>query len=129
VSTTDPDSPDFVYDELSFFRENCDEYDIPWAGQPDVLRVEHRLDDGRTMRALRWGSDPVRVVWVHGGAQNAHTWDTVILAMGQPPSLAVDLPGHGHSDPRPDGRYDAHSNAEAVATSRWSSACHSAASP
>jgi pimeloyl-ACP methyl ester carboxylesterase len=40
----------------------------------------------------------------------------VILAMGQPPSLAVDLPGHGHSDPRPDGRYDARSNAAALAS-------------
>ena len=35
--------------------------------------------------------------------------------MGPPPSLAIDLPGHGHSDARPDGRYDAHSNAAAIA--------------
>jgi pimeloyl-ACP methyl ester carboxylesterase len=80
-----------------------------------VQRVEHRLTDGRVMRGLRWGTEPVRVVWLHGGAQNAHTWDTVILAMGQPPSLAIDLPGHGHSERREDGRYDARSNAEAVA--------------
>ena len=34
---------------------------------------------------------------LHGGAQNAHTWDTVALALGRP-LVALDLPGHGHSD-------------------------------
>ncbi|HKY16481.1 MAG TPA: alpha/beta hydrolase, partial [Microthrixaceae bacterium] len=48
-------------------------------------------------------------------AQNAHTWDTVVLAMGQPPTLAIDLPGHGHSDRRENGGYDPRSNAEAIA--------------
>jgi pimeloyl-ACP methyl ester carboxylesterase len=37
------------------------------------------------------------VVFFHGGAQNAHTWDTVCLALGGS-MLALDLPGHGHSD-------------------------------
>jgi pimeloyl-ACP methyl ester carboxylesterase len=41
-------------------------------------------------------------VLVHGGAQNAHTFDTVALAL-QRPLLALDLPGHGHSDPSPYG--------------------------
>ena len=34
---------------------------------------------------------------IHGGAQNAHTWDTVALALDRP-LVAIDLPGHGHSD-------------------------------
>jgi pimeloyl-ACP methyl ester carboxylesterase len=112
----DPDSPEFVYDEMSLFGENRAEYDLPDDGSPVVERIEHRLDDGRALRALRWGTGPVELVLLHGGAQNAHTWDTVVLAMGQPATLAIDLPGHGHSDPRPDGRYDARSNAEAVAS-------------
>ena len=37
---------------------------------------------------------------VHGGAQNAHTFDTVALAL-QRPLLALDLPGHGYSDASP----------------------------
>ncbi len=115
MTTDDPDSPEFVYDELGLFSENRAEYDLPDDGQPTVARVEHRLADGRVMRALRWGAGPPAIVFLHGGAQNAHTWDTVILAMGQPDALAVDLPGHGHSDRRADGRYDARSNAEAVA--------------
>ena len=43
-------------------------------------------------------------MFVHGGAQNAHTWDTVALALGCP-ALAIDLPGHGHSGWRADGAY------------------------
>jgi pimeloyl-ACP methyl ester carboxylesterase len=41
---------------------------------------------------------------VHGGAQNAHTWDTVALALDRP-LIAVDLPGHGHSDAIPDALF------------------------
>ena len=47
--------------------------------------------------ALRWGTGAPELVLLHGGAQNAHTWDTVALALGRP-LLAIDLPGHGHSD-------------------------------
>ena len=36
-------------------------------------------------------------MFLHGGGQNAHTWDTVALALDRP-LVAVDLPGHGHSD-------------------------------
>ena len=54
-------------------------------------------------------------MFLHGGAQNAHTWDTVMLALGRP-AVAVDLPGHGHSDRRPDRDYGPWQNAEAVAT-------------
>ena len=52
---------------------------------------------------------------VHGGAQNAHTWDTVALALDRP-LVAVDLPGHGHSDWRDDRRYWPADNANDVAT-------------
>jgi pimeloyl-ACP methyl ester carboxylesterase len=37
------------------------------------------------------------LVFLHGGSQNAHTWDTVALALDRP-LVAIDLPGHGHSD-------------------------------
>ena len=52
---------------------------------------------------------------LHGGGQNAHTWDTVALALGRP-LIAVDLPGHGHSDRRADRDYGPWRNAEAVAS-------------
>jgi pimeloyl-ACP methyl ester carboxylesterase len=55
------------------------------------------LPDGRRISSLVWTREPAEVVLIHGGAQNAHTWDTVALALGHP-LVAPDLPGHGHSD-------------------------------
>lgn len=63
--------------------------------------------------ALRWGSEPPRAVFLHGGGQNAHTWDTVIVGLGEP-ALAVDLPGHGRSAWRADGDYGPRRNAETL---------------
>ena len=85
------------YDEVSLFRENADEAGLPWTGPPDVRRAFVEVEPGRRVSALVWGTTPPELVLVHGGGQNAHTWDTVALALGRP-LVAVDLPGHGHSD-------------------------------
>ena len=53
------------------------------------------------------------MVFLHGGGQNAHTWDTVIVGLGEP-ALSVDLPGHGRSAWREDGDYGPKLNATAV---------------
>ena len=89
------------YDEFSYFDENREEWglDVP---VPPVTRVSYPVDGTRSLSALRWGNDDPAMVLVHGGAQNAHTYDTVAIAL-QMPLLAVDLPGHGHSDPSPYG--------------------------
>lgn len=85
------------YDEFGLFHENAAEAGLDWNGPPTVQRIEVALDDGRSMRALRWGDASPEIVLLHGGGQNAHTWDTVALALDRP-LLAIDLPGHGHSD-------------------------------
>jgi pimeloyl-ACP methyl ester carboxylesterase len=103
------------YDEFGLFRENADEYDIPWRGPPAVRREFVDAGDGRRVSALVWGDAEPEIVLVHGGAQNAHTWDTVALALDRP-LVAVDLPGHGHSDWRDDRRYWPADNANDVAT-------------
>ena len=54
-------------------------------------------------------------MFLHGGAQNAHTWDTVALALDRP-LVAIDLPGHGHSDGGRNGSLDVRANAEDIAT-------------
>ena len=54
--------------------------------------------------AIDWHAFAPELVLLHGGAQNAHTWDTVALALGRS-LLAIDLPGHGHSDWRPQKDY------------------------
>jgi pimeloyl-ACP methyl ester carboxylesterase len=105
-----------AYDELALFHENAEEYGIPWTGPPVVARTAVEVDrpSGRAVSALLWGTDSPEIVFVHGGAQNAHTWDTVALALGRP-ALAVDLPGHGHSGWRDDLAYSPMTNAEDIA--------------
>lgn len=92
------------YDEFGLFHENIAEYGLSVSAQPQVTRIEMKLEDQRSISALRWGSAAPKIVLVHGSAQNAHTWDTVCLALGEP-ILAIDLPGHGHSSWRDDGDY------------------------
>ncbi len=84
------------YDEFSLFHENASEAGLVWAGPPTVERRFVETDAGRTVSALVWGTGPAQYVLVHGGGQNAHTWDTVALALDRP-LVAIDLPGHGHS--------------------------------
>ena len=92
-------------DEFALFPEN--------AGRPASTRCHgaaHRL---RTDQRAEVGRRPARVVFLHGGGQNAHTWDTVIVGLGEP-ALAVDLPGHGRSAWRDDGDYGPKLNAETL---------------
>ena len=102
------------YDEMALFHENAAEFGIPYSGPPVVRRAEVDLGDGRHLSALVWGEEPPELVLLHGGAQNAHTWDTVALALGRP-LVAIDLPGHGHSDGPAEGSLDLRRNAADVA--------------
>jgi pimeloyl-ACP methyl ester carboxylesterase len=93
-----------AYDEFSMFADNAAEAGLAFDEPPHVERVSVDLPSGLRLSALRWGEGDPQLVLLHGGAQNAHTWDTVALALGVP-LLAIDLPGHGHSDWRPAGDY------------------------
>ncbi len=94
--------------EFSLLSENAEQAGV--AGPlPDVERI-----DADRISGLRWGGGSPRIVFLHGGGQNAHTWDTVIVGLGEP-ALAVDLPGHGHSGWREDGDYSPQNNADTVA--------------
>ena len=110
---------ELFYDEFSMFRDNADEYGVPWKGEPTVRRetVVVEPSTGRSLSALVWGTSDPEIVLIHGGAQNAHTWDTVALALDRP-LVAVDLPGHGHSDHRDDGPFGPRENAVDVAMHR-----------
>lgn len=103
------------YDEFGLFHENAEEYGLPYDGPPTVRREEVEVaSDGRHLSALVWGAKSSDIVLLHGGAQNAHTWDTVALALDLP-LVAIDLPGHGHSDHREDGPFSPRANAVDVA--------------
>ncbi|HXY66811.1 MAG TPA: alpha/beta hydrolase [Mycobacterium sp.] len=93
--------------EFALLPENAEQ-----AGVEGPLPHVQRIDAG-AVSALQWGERSPRIVFMHGGGQNAHTWDTVIVGLGQP-ALAVDLPGHGHSAWRDDGDYSPQHNAAAL---------------
>jgi pimeloyl-ACP methyl ester carboxylesterase len=107
----------FEYDEFGLFHENAAEYGLPYQRPPTVRRVFAEVAPGRRLSALAWQDRDPELVLLHGGAQNAHTWDTVAMALDRP-LLAIDLPGHGHSDGpgvSADGQLDPHGNAVDVA--------------
>ncbi|GAB3220843.1 alpha/beta fold hydrolase [Mycolicibacterium hippocampi] len=93
--------------EFIFLKENARQADVT-GPLPSATRV-----DAGPVSALKFGDDAPRVVFLHGGGQNAHTWDTVVIGLGLP-ALSVDLPGHGRSAWREDGDYGPHLNAVAV---------------
>lgn len=88
------------YDEFGLFHENAAEYGLPFPDDLTVRRVEVEVEPGYALSALVWGTGDPELVLLHGGSQNAHTWDTVALALRPRPLIALDLPGHGHSDRR-----------------------------
>ena len=106
------------YDEFGLFGENAEEYGLPFDRPPTVRRVFTEVAGGRRLSALVWQERDPELVLLHGGSQNAHTWDTVAMALDRP-LVAIDLPGHGHSDgpavPR-EGQLDIQANAADVAT-------------
>ena len=93
-------------DEFGLLHENAAQIGV--AAIPPVTRI-----DAARLSFLKWGTESPEVVFLHGGGQNAHTWDTVILGLGVP-ALAVDLPGHGRSAWREDGDYGPKLSAAAI---------------
>ena len=94
-------------DEFALLPENAEQ-----IGHTGPLPPVARIESG-DISALKWGDEPPQVVFLHGGGQNAHTWDTVILGLGAP-ALAIDLPGHGRSGWREDGDYGPKLNADTL---------------
>ena len=94
-------------DEFALLPENAEQ-----IGATGPLPAVERVGSG-PISALKWGDTSPQVVFLHGGGQNAHTWDTVILGLGLP-ALAVDLPGHGRSQWREDGDYGPRLSAETL---------------
>ena len=102
-----------TFDEFSLLPDNAQDAGLPWTTAPAVRRDSVDVN-GHRVSAIVWGDAPAEAVLLHGGAQNAHTWDTVALALARP-MVAVDLPGHGRSDWRDDGDYGVTTMADDVA--------------
>ncbi|MBP1818314.1 pimeloyl-ACP methyl ester carboxylesterase [Mycobacterium sp. OAE908] len=93
-------------DEFGLLHENAEQIGV------DTIPPVRRIESG-PISALKWGEESPQVVFLHGGGQNAHTWDTVIVGLGLP-ALAIDLPGHGRSAWREDGAYGPRISAETL---------------
>jgi pimeloyl-ACP methyl ester carboxylesterase len=102
------------YDEFALVAENAAEMGVAWPNGLSPRRESVRLASGQTVSTIRWGETPPELVFLHGGGQNAHTWDSVVVALGRP-ALCIDLPGHGWSDRRSDRNYGPWQNALSVA--------------
>jgi len=101
------------YDEFGLLEENAAEWGLPWSGPPKTERRSVEYAPGLQLSYIAWGDGNPEIVLLHGGGQNAHTWDTVVLGLGRP-ALAIDLPGHGRSSWRTDRNYGPWADAEAV---------------
>lgn len=88
-------------DEFAWFADQAQELDSP---APAVRRVRVDTSDGAHVSGLRYGVDSPAVTLLHGAGLNAHTFDTTAIALAAP-ALSLDLPGHGDSSWRDDGRY------------------------
>lgn len=106
---------DREYDEFGFLERYCAYEGIPWRGLPAVRRESVSVGAGR-LSGLVWGAEAPELVFLHGAGQNAHTWDSVAMALDRP-AIAIDLPGHGHSDWRQDQDYRPPANA--VSIGQW----------
>ena len=102
-------------DEFALLDREAAELGVHLDRTPVVRREGVRTSDGE-VSAVVWGGRDPELVLLHGGGLNAHTWDGVMLALGRP-AVAIDLPGHGHSSWRADGRYDPEVIAVAVGES------------
>jgi pimeloyl-ACP methyl ester carboxylesterase len=108
------DSQSDDYDEFAMLGDNAAEAGLAVRSPPLVARRWFTVADRLVLSALVWEETEPDLVFLHGGGQNAHTWDTVALALERP-LIAIDLPGHGHSGRREDRDYGPWRNAEAVA--------------
>jgi esterase len=82
-----------------------------------VLPEERRVAaNGLSFRYLDWGTKGQRpILFLHGGALTAHTWDLCCLALRDDyHCMALDQRGHGDSDWAPDADYSLSAQREDV---------------
>ena len=56
-----------AYDEFSMFADNASEVGLPYAGPPEVRRVDVSAPSGGKVSALVWGTGDPELVLIHGG--------------------------------------------------------------
>jgi pimeloyl-ACP methyl ester carboxylesterase len=102
-------APTQLDNEFSFVTATA-----PGTTQARVRRSWVNVPVGGHVSGVHWGGGGARVVFLHDFGRSARSFDRVVLELGQP-SVAIDLPGHGRSTWRHDGRYLPRRMAAAVA--------------
>ncbi len=100
--------------EFGLLEETAAEAGIRYDGSLAVRRTCLNVPPGGQVSAVVWGTGPADVVFLHEAGRSARAWDEVALAIDRP-AVAIDLPGHGRSSWRRDGRYEPRKIAAAVA--------------
>lgn len=101
-------------DEFALVAETAAEAGVAGDALPQVRRSWVNVPAGGHVSGVFWGDGPAELVFLHDIGSSARGWDAVALAAGRP-AVAIDLPGHGRSDWRRDGRYEPARLAPAVA--------------
>jgi pimeloyl-ACP methyl ester carboxylesterase len=91
--------------EFAGIAESAATADLGSDAAPRVRRSSVTVPAGEHVSAVVWGSGPPEVIFLHEAGRSARAWDKIALALGRP-SVAIDLPGHGRSGWRHDGRYE-----------------------
>jgi pimeloyl-ACP methyl ester carboxylesterase len=92
-------------DEFALVAETAAEAGVAADAVPRVRRGWVNVPAGGHVSGVFWGEGPPELVFLHDIGGSARRWDAVALAAGRP-AVAIDLPGHGRSDWRRDGRYE-----------------------
>src|SRR4051812_74943 len=110
-----PDEFTDLGDEFALVGQAAAEAGLPGdQALPRVRRGWVNVPTGGHVSGVFWGEGPPELVFLHDAGESARAWDAVALAVGRA-SVAIDLPGHGRSDWRREGRYEPGKLAPAVA--------------
>jgi pimeloyl-ACP methyl ester carboxylesterase len=99
---------------------------IDFIDGADPVRRECIAPDGLRLNYLDWGGSGDPIVFLHGGALTAHTWDLVCIGLRDSfRCIALDLRGHGDSDWSDDYRVEtATADVASLVASLGAARCH-----
>lgn len=99
---------------------------IDFSDASDPVRRECIAPDGVRLNCLDWGGSGEPIVFLHGGALTAHTWDLVCIGLRDSyRCIALDLRGHGDSEWSDDYRVEtATADVAALLATLGAARCH-----